>query len=180
MRRLIIGALAALAIVGLAGCSATGGAPKRAPVTPSPVATVAPITTTQPPAPRVVRIGSPVRNGSLVFTVQGVRRAKVVYNQFGSGWQAGGEFIIVKVTVQNLGPQPVFFFPGLQTLVVDGYQFAPEAISTSYLNEVTDQIQPGLTITRELSFNMNVGTQPEAIMLSDISLSSTAARVELT
>ena len=145
----VVGVLVVLAIAaGAAGTDLLNGGPgpmrTTTPVTHTPVATVAPVVPTQPPAPRIVHIGSPVRNGSLVFTVQGVRRTNVVYNQFGSGWQTGGEFIIVTVTVQNLGPQAVFFFPTLQSLVVDGYQFTPEAMSTSYLNDTTTgQIQPG-------------------------------------
>ena len=56
----------------------------------TPVATVAAIVPTRPPVPKPVDIGQPVRNGSLVFTVQGTRRATREYDQFG-GYVGAGE-----------------------------------------------------------------------------------------
>jgi Domain of unknown function (DUF4352) len=186
MRKTIIAALAALAI-GLTGCSVTGGAPTHTAtyVAQTPVTTVAP---TAPTDPRIVRIGSPVRNGSLVFTVQSTRRAAQVYDQFGGYYypHATNEYVIVKLTVQNVDTHSVFFFYGSQTLDLHGQQVSTDSAATGALNPaVTPIIQPGLAIPVELAFIVAEGAQPEAIMLSDqlymIShpLSAAVTRVEL-
>ena len=182
----VIGVIIVLAIAaGVAGTDLLNGgpAPMRTTthVVQTPVATVAPIVPTRPPVPKPVGIGQPVRNGSLVFTVQGTRRATRVYDQFGGYVGAGGEFIIVTITVFNAGPQAVMFFPSGQSLVVGGYRVIPEPMSTAFLNyRVNDVIQHGLTFSEELALNVSVGTQPEAILLSDLLGSSpSAAKVKL-
>jgi hypothetical protein len=129
----------------------------------------------------------PVRNGSLEFTVHGVRRTTVVYDQFGGYYSAPGEYeyVIVKLTVQNVDTHPVFFYY-TQTLDLRGQQVSNDTAGTVALNPaINPMIQPGLAIPVELAFIVPESAQPEAIMLSDdlyaISnpLTAAATRVEL-
>jgi hypothetical protein len=180
----LIGGLAALAIA-LTGCSAIGGAGSAPTWKPTYATSTVATSTVAPTAVRVTPpgIGVPVRNGSLEFTVHGIRHTTVVHDQFG-GYVAsaeGAEYVIVKVSVRNIDTQAVQFFPTLQSVSVDGQQFTAEAMPTAFLNHGTEVIQPGMTIPFELAFHLWTGIPPEAILLSDILGSSpSAARVELT
>lgn len=127
-------------------------------------------TPTNPPAPTKYFIGDTVQNGSLRFTVNSTRRETRVYDQFGGYYYAptGNEYVIVKLTVQNVDTHPVFFYYGSQTIDLHGQQVSVDAGATNALNPaVNPLIQPGLAIPVELAFLVAEGVQPEAIMLSD-------------
>lgn len=178
--------LAALAILaGVAGTNLLNGdsaSRHTATAVTQTVATVAPIAPTRL-EPKPVGIGEPIRNGSLEFTVHGVRHATRVYDQFGGHVASAedAEYVIIKLSVRNIDTQAVQFFPTMQSVSVRGQQFTAEAMPTAFLNHGTEVIQPGLTIPFELAFHLWMGIPPEAILLSDIlGSSSSAARVELS
>ena len=190
MKKLIGGGLAALAL-GLVGCSATGGAPTAPAITASPITTpswVHPVVTTPPAPPLKYFLGDTVHNGSLRFTIDSVRRAVVVHDQIGGYYSSatGNEYVIVKLTVQNVDTHPVFFYYDSQTLDLHGQQVSTASAPTGVLNSaVTPIIQPGMAIPVELAFIVPEGAQPKAVMLSDAlyaisnPLSAAATRVEL-
>ena len=169
MRRLIIGGLVALAI-GLTGCSAPTTYPGTVPspplVTYTPPAISTPVQTVAPAG-----IGVPVRDGSLEFTVHGIRRSSVAQipgNPQGRT-QAVGEYIIVSLNVKNIGSQPVQYYTDSQSLVINGSQHSADILAAVYLNpESAEYIQPGLAVNIETPFDVPVGSQPEAIVLNDI------------
>ena len=195
MKKLIGGGLMALALgLGLTGCSATGGAPINT-TTATYSASLGPQTTV-PPVPVILKplkysLGDAVQNGSLRFTVDSTRRAMVVHDRlFSVYYSAPGEYeyVIVKLTVQNVDTQPVFFYYDSQTLDLHGQQVSTDSGATGALNHnVTPIIQPGLAIPVELAFIVPKGAQPEAIMFSDalyaisnpLSSAAAATRVEL-
>jgi hypothetical protein len=189
MKRLIGGGLAALAVLAiLTGCSATGGAP-RSTVEQQDATAISsppwlhPVVTAPPALPLKYYPGDTVQNGSLQYVVQGTRTATRVYDQFGGYVPAsdGAEFFIVKVSVRNVSQQAVQFFPVAQTLSVRGQQFNADPMSTAFVDTTgIGVIQPGQSVSTELSFLVWAAIKPEAIMLSDMLGGSPAAtRVEL-
>jgi archaellum component FlaG (FlaF/FlaG flagellin family) len=81
-----------------------------------------------------------------------------------------GEFVIVDLTVKNIGAEPVQYFTDSQYLVIDGKQHPADVLAAVYLNpESTDYIQPGLAIDIGTPFDVPTGSIPESIVLTDIS-----------
>ncbi len=118
--------------------------------------------------------------------MHGVRREERIQDQFGSSYgRAGGEYVLVSMSVRNKSTAAVFFYPTSQTLVVQGTQVEPDQNAIGALDSGIGDIQPGLTINLEVPFFVRTGTQPEAIMVSDAlhsisSPGSPATRVELS
>jgi hypothetical protein len=116
-----------------------------------------------------VPVGTPVRDGPLEFTVLGVRRAASVPTPAGQQ-QAAGEYLIVHLTVKNVGSQPQSYYTDSQSLVIAGTQHHADNLAAVYLDQVSDQestdtINPGLAIDIETPFDVPVGSQPGAIVL---------------
>jgi hypothetical protein len=123
-------------------------------------------TATQSAAP--VPVGTPVRDGPLEFTVLGVRRAASVPTPAGEQ-QAAGEYLIVHLTVKNVGSQPQSYYTDSQSLVIAGTQHHADTLAAVYLDqESADTINPGLAIDIETPFDVLEGSVPEAIVLNDI------------
>jgi hypothetical protein len=136
MKRLIIGITALM--VGLTGCSATGGAPAVATERQDTAARAdryaAADQIPDPVLPVKYFLGDTVQNGSLRFTVNSTRRAARIYDQFGGYYNTTGEYVIVKLTVQNLDTNPVFFYYDSQTLDLHGQQVSTDSAATGALN----------------------------------------------
>jgi hypothetical protein len=132
----------------------------------APARTAAP---TQPTAP--VGIGMPARDGTLEFVVHDIRRAPTAGNPTNKFEQvrANGEFIIIDLTVKNIGHQPQSYYTDSQTLVVAGKQHSADILAAVYLApESASPINPGLAIDIATPFDVPVGSQPDAIILNDI------------
>ena len=116
-----------------------------------------------PAAPQVAKIGSPVRDGKFQFTITSVSYAKSVGDTAdGFGDTAQGKYMILHVTVTNIGSQP-------QTLD-DSSQYVYDASGRKYdastsadmdLNSASgsdsvflNEINPGNTVRGELAFDM--------------------------
>jgi archaellum component FlaG (FlaF/FlaG flagellin family) len=83
--------------------------------------------------------------------------------------QAAGEYIIVDLTVKNVGGTPVQYYTDSQSLVIDGKQHPADILAAVYLSPGSaDFIQPGLAIDVETPFDVPVGSVPESILLGDI------------
>lgn len=119
-------------------------------------------TTTTP-----VGIGVPTRDGTLEFTVHGLRRSTTVPTPSETNpWRAKGEFVIVDLTVKNVGDQSQTYYTDSQTLVIDGKQHNADPLAAVYLDqESANPIQPGLAIDIETPFDVAVGSRPEAVIL---------------
>jgi hypothetical protein len=113
----------------------------------------------------------PVRDGSLEFIVHGVRRTNVAQSPTNpvAQTQAAGEYIIVDLTVKNVGSAPVQYFTDSQSLVIDGKQHRADILAAVYLSpQSADFIQPGLAIDVATPFDVPVGSVPQSILLNDI------------
>ncbi|RTL70277.1 MAG: DUF4352 domain-containing protein [Pseudonocardiaceae bacterium] len=132
----------------------------------------------------VAGIGTEVRDGDFAFVVTGVAPA---VKQLGKGsWstRAQGEFVLVTVTVTNIGKESTMFSGGNQKLRdAQGREFDADSGSAvmyvpdseSFLN----QINPGNSVNATVVFDVPVGLQPTAIELHD-SMFSRGVTVSLT
>jgi hypothetical protein len=81
----------------------------------------------------------------------------------------GLEFIIVDLTVKNVGSQPQSYYTDSQMLVIAGKQHSADTLAAVYLDpESASAINPGLAIDIPTPFDVPEGSQPEAIVLDDI------------
>jgi uncharacterized protein DUF4352 len=112
----------------------------------------------------------PARDGTLEFVVHGLRRAATAGDPTNESArvQAEGEFIIVDLTVKNIGDQPQSYTDS-QMLVIAGKQHSADILAAVWMfPESASTINPGLAIDIATPFDVPVGSQPDAIVLNDI------------
>ena len=137
----------------LAGCS---GGPGEA------VSPQAPSTTAARPPPTM---GTPVRDGGLEFIVNGVRLGPSISSDHTS-YTAHGRYVVVGLSVTNVGDQPETYMAIDQKLIVDGKQYDYAAEPTILLNtNATSQINPGIGISVLIAYDVPAGTRPGSIEL---------------
>jgi hypothetical protein len=137
----------------LAGCS---GGPGEA------VSPQAPSTTAARPSPTM---GTPVRDGGLEFIVYGVRLGPSMSSDQAS-YTAHGRYVVVGLSVTNVGDQPETYMAIDQKLIVDGKQYDYAAEPTILLHtNATAQISPGIGITVLIAYDVPAGTRPGSIEL---------------
>ena len=144
----------AVLLVGLlAGCSDGPG---------EAVSPEAPSTTAVRPPPTM---GTPVRDGGLQFIVNGVRLGPSISSEH-TRYKAHGRYVVVGLSVTNVGDQPETYMAIDQKLIVDGkqYDYAPEATILLDTN-ATSQINPGIGISVLIAYDVPAGTRPGSIEL---------------
>jgi hypothetical protein len=107
-----------------------------------------------------------VTDGPLSFTVHGIEIGPtVVMSDAPLEMTAEGEFIVVRMTVTNVGTDPASFVGMFQTLRAGGttYPLADEA--TAYLEGTAASLEPGASADVSVAFDVPPGTVPEAIEL---------------
>lgn len=161
---MIIGLLSVVA----AACSTTTTTP-QATVTVTQPAVQSP-TGTAAASPGAAGLETPVRDGALEFTVHGVRRANLVETAAKSNPQLpDGEFVIVSLTVRNIGTEPAQYFTDSQSLIVNGRQNPADILAAVYLDpQSADYIAPGLAVDIETPFDVPKGTVPDGVLLDEI------------
>ncbi|ORV99693.1 hypothetical protein AWC13_09900 [Mycobacterium kubicae] len=127
-------------------------------------------------------VGQEVRDGKFAFVVKNVRTSK----QEGLS-TARGEFVILTMTVTNIGQQPQSFFVQNQKLVdTAGKEYAADSMAALEMNRsengdnnsmLTD-MNPGFTVTVLVPFDVPPGTTFKAVELHD-SVFSDGAKVKL-
>lgn len=131
---------------------------------------------------RVARIGEQVQDGAFAFTVTGVETTETL----GSGFltsEAEGRYVLVHVTVTNIGTEAATFSDANQTLLdADRREFSADSgtavmyvpDSKAFLN----QINPGNSVDGVLVFDVPESVEPAAIELRE-SMFSDGATVSL-
>lgn len=124
------------------------------------------------PTPKpVARIGQPVRDGKFEFVITGVNTAKTVGDPSNEFMQATaqGVFVVVSMTVANIGNQAQSFFAANQKLKdAAGRQFSPDSTADMWINkQIQTDINPGNQVQAQVAFDVPVGTQPSQIELHD-------------
>jgi Domain of unknown function (DUF4352) len=137
----------------LASCSGGAGdevspeAPSRTAVSPPPT------------------MGTPVRDGGLEFIVNGVRLGPSISSDH-TRYQAHGRYVVVGLSVTNVGDQPETYTAIDQKLIVDGKQYDYAAEPTILLNtNATSQINPSMGIKALIAYDVPAGTRPGSIEL---------------
>ncbi|MFH5821580.1 DUF4352 domain-containing protein [Georgenia sp. AZ-5] len=122
-------------------------------------------------APAEAGIGTPVRDGKFEFTVTGVETGVPTIGDQYLNEQAQGQFVLVHLTVANIGDQAQYLSDSDQTLVDDlGREHSANSTAGIYLenNEVwLNEINPGNSVSGTLVFDLPVDAVPASIELHD-------------
>lgn len=131
------------------------------------------------------RLNTPVRDGKFEFVVKTVQPGldEVGDNPY-LRQQAQGQFVIVTLSVQNIGDRPQGFSPSNQKLIdTEGRSFETDASAQIALGDsdipVWDNINPGNAVDVSLVYDMPAAAAPARIELHD-SMFSGGVTVELT
>lgn len=128
-------------------------------------------------------VGQEARDGKFAFTVTGVETAKTTGDQSNPYEQATaqGEYVIVSMTVQNIGDRSQSFFASNQKLIDSaGRQYSADSRADMWINkEIQSDINPGNHVQAKVAFDVPAGTQPSTIELHD-SMFSGGVKVRLS
>jgi hypothetical protein len=125
--------------------------------------------------PAVASAGSAVRDGKFEFRVLGTERSATKEGLFNPE-QAKGEFFTVTLQVTNIGDQPRNFSASSQKLIINGNKY--EATSSISDKSWMENINPGLGMQGDVTFDIPPGAVPTAIECHD-SMFSGGARLGL-
>jgi hypothetical protein len=149
-------------------------------------AALVPTTAAAPePESAAATLNTPVRDGKFEFVVRTVQPglAQVGDNPY-LQQRAQGQFVIVTLSVQNIGDRAQGFSPDNQKLFdTDGRSFETDASAQIALGDsdipLWDNINPGNAVTVKLVYDMPQGAAPARIELHD-SMFSGGVAVNLT
>lgn len=131
----------------------------------------APAQTTTRAAPSVSGIGQEARDGKFAFTVTSVNTAKTVGDPSNEFMQktAQGVYVVVSMTVKNIGKQSQSYFGDNQKLKEGtGREFSADSEADLWMNEgIQTDINPGNQVYVRVAFDVPSGTQPSEIELHD-------------
>lgn len=120
-----------------------------------------------------VGLNTPVRDGKFEFVVSGVQPGlETVGDNPYLTEKAQGQFVIVTMTVKNIGNKPQSFSPSEQKLFdAQGRSFETDTSAQIALDDtdiaVWDNINPGNTVQVKLVYDMPADAQPTKIELHD-------------
>ena len=78
---------------------------------------------------------------------------------------AVGEFVVVHMTVTNVGTDPASFIGMFQTLHAGGTTYPLDDEATAYLEGTFADLEPGQSADVSVAYDVPVGTPPESIEL---------------
>ena len=114
--------------------------------------------------------GGAVRDGSLQFEVVDVSRVKQVgdLQEPGLSVTARGAFVVVTLSIRNLGDEPLTFFDSYQTLVDStGKAFAADMAADIYGNRDirSTRMEPGGGLVVDIAFDVPTDAVPRNLIL---------------
>lgn len=116
------------------------------------------------------RIGTSVRDGKFEFTVTGISTKTRVGNNI-VGQDAQGEFLLVNVTVKNIGKESQIFSSSTQKLHdADDVTYSADPAAAIYLGNTQsflNQINPGNSVKGILVFDIPKDAKPTTLELHD-------------
>ncbi|PWV84519.1 protein of unknown function [Prauserella marina] len=129
-------------------------------------------------------IGQPARDGKFEFVVKDLSRAKTVGDYLTA--TAQGEYVIVELTVKNIGSEPQLLSDTEQFLYdARGNKYSADSAAGIYLTgDGSDsvwfkEINPGNTVEGKIAFDLPADVEPVSAELHDSSLSG-GVTVDLT
>ncbi|MGK8524738.1 DUF4352 domain-containing protein [Nocardia asteroides] len=118
--------------------------------------------------------GSAVRDGKFEFVITGVDAPvkTVGSNQFLKS-TAQGEYILVHITISNIGDEPRGYYGGNQKLIdAAGREFTNDSRAEINVNDhLHTDINPGNKVDMVLVFDVPVGAEPATLELHDSAFS---------
>ncbi len=117
------------------------------------------------------------RDGKFEFTVNSVSAARSL-----GGENAQGEYVIVLMTVQNIGHVAQRYYGNNQKLIDStGRQFSSDSYADIEANGALDEteINPGNHISVTVAFDVPPGTRPAQLVVHDSAFSG-GARINLS
>lgn len=132
---------------------------------------------------KTVGLNQPVRDGKFEFVVKKVQTGVSSVGESFMEQKAQGQFVVVTVTVKNIGNKSQGFSPSDQKLI-DNEEREHESDATAAIAlggsdiPIWDEINPGNKVTVKLVFDIPKDAVPEAIELHD-SMFSNGAKVSL-
>ncbi len=114
-------------------------------------------------------VGQEVRDGNFSFVIAGIERVDAVADPEFPEIQktAEGEFVIVKMTVTNIGTEPQTFFASFNTLSDGSTVYQSDDEAWIYLGNTLADLNPGDSIDTAVVFDVPKGTDVESIELHD-------------
>lgn len=116
-------------------------------------------------------IGTPVRDGAFEFTVAGVEPGVEHLGSDAFGVDAQGQFLLVHLTVTNIGDQAQYFDGSSQKLTdIQGRTHSADGSAAIYLDDshsFLNQINPGNTVEGIVVFDVPKDAVPASIELHD-------------
>jgi len=116
-------------------------------------------------------MGEPVRDGQFEFTVTNIETGIASVGDDFLGQQAQGQFVLVHLTVTNIGDEARYFDGSSQTLVDSlGRKHSADTGAAIYLddsNSFVNQINPGNTVDGVVVFDVPVDIAFDHIELHD-------------
>ncbi|WP_113699200.1 DUF4352 domain-containing protein [Nonomuraea lactucae] len=126
-------------------------------------------------------IGTEVRDGKFAFTVTKVeKRARVGSELLGT--DAQGVFLLVHITVENIGDEAQAFTSTAQKLHAGGKEYEADAGAAIYLKDsksLYEKINPGNNVKGVVLFDVPKNLKPETLELHD-SVFSDGVKVSLS
>ena len=115
-------------------------------------------------------IGTPVRHGKFEFTVTALDPAKSTIGTGSISKTAQGQFVLVHVTVRNIGNQQQSFDQSSQKMIdQQGRQLSPDTTAGVYVdpNNFLAQINPGNSVEGLLVYDIPKDAVPTKLQLHD-------------
>jgi len=162
----VLGVLLAFVALGAFGSSEKSTETKSSSTTPTSSFLDKSTSTPVKPASDVAApAGSSVRDGKFEFQVLGVERGSTSKEDVFNTERAKGEFFTVKLRVTNIGDDARSFSASSQHLIINGNKYD----ATGFLgdNSWMEDINPGLGIDTQVTFDIPPGAVPEAIECHD-------------
>lgn len=136
-----------------------------------------------PATPTAAPAGSSVRDGKFEFRVLNIARAAQAGDLSNPYMivNAQGEFIILTLSVQNIGDKPQSYFGSNQKLIdASGRQYEANSEAGMWMNDdaIMSNINPGNSIQVKAAFDVPPGTAPAELEVHD-SMFSGGTKVRL-
>ena len=116
-------------------------------------------------------IGDKVRDGKFEFMVTKVKPGVATVGDSMLGKKAQGQFVLVSITVANIGDEPQTLVGDAQKLFdTQGRKFSVDTEAAVYLadsNSIFEEINPGNSVKGTLLFDIPDGVKPARLELHD-------------
>jgi hypothetical protein len=172
--KIITGLLALVLLGSVVGAMGGGSDPQPSG---SPAAPGAAAADASDPAAKAAgaEIGTAVRDGNFEFTVTKMQPGVASVGSDPLGEKAQGQFVLVHVTVANIGTEPQLLMDSAQTVFdAKGRKFSPDSTAGIYIKDndvLFTEINPGNTVKGILVFDMPKDAKPASIELHDSAFS---------